>query len=315
MKDNIIFHNKFFSIVVNCFQKLLSSWWRTTWCWYYFLFQLLWIAFKNYYLRDEGQLAQAIIAEVVSCELLSKIIIFVMKDNDYNCSWIHLLVVNCFQKLLSSWWRTTVFPSGRKPSELWIAFKNYYLRDEGQQKSGFSRCKSGCELLSKIIIFVMKDNPEVTWYRSTFVVNCFQKLLSSWWRTTNLYDYILDDPLWIAFKNYYLRDEGQQGFLRVFIINSCELLSKIIIFVMKDNDVIPLLSSFKVVNCFQKLLSSWWRTTWKKEFLNCCSLWIAFKNYYLRDEGQPSLSPLLHKTCCELLSKIIIFVMKDNYSC
>ncbi len=41
-------------------------------------------------------------------------------------------------------------------------------------------------------------------------------------------------------------------------------------------------------------------------------LWIAFKNYYLRDEGQPVGLRTERGFCCELLSKIIIFVMKDN---
>nr|WP_157967258.1 MULTISPECIES: hypothetical protein [Chryseobacterium] len=37
-------------------------------------------------------------------------------------------------------------------------FKNYYLRDEGQQNRREYPTKRSCELLSKIIIFVMKDN-------------------------------------------------------------------------------------------------------------------------------------------------------------
>ena len=42
-------------------------------------------------------------------------------------------------------------------------------------------------------------------------------------------------------------------------------------------------------------------------------LWIAFKNYYLRDEGQQDFVNIINAGCCELLSKIIIFVMKDNH--
>ncbi|BEV03461.1 hypothetical protein CRDW_08350 [Chryseobacterium gambrini] len=37
-------------------------------------------------------------------------------------------------------------------------FKNYYLRDEGQLMKYSTIGTPGCELLSKIIIFVMKDN-------------------------------------------------------------------------------------------------------------------------------------------------------------
>ena len=194
--------------------------------------------------------------------------------------------MNCFQKLLSSWWRTTKTTSQRSRSKLWIAFKNYYLRDEEQ----LCRCRRpdrmGCELLSKIIIFVMKNNTIFFELWSNLVVNCFQKLLSSWWRTTLIFTMESTSLLWIAFKNYYLRDEEQptSGIGKMSI--SCELLSKIIIFVMKNNNWVYLLMTGMVVNCFQKLLSSWWRTT---RIVSCgvlYGLWIAFKNYYLRDEEQ-----------------------------
>ena len=184
MKDNRNRLQPSITTVVNCFQKLLSSWWRTT-----VVYDLphclkLWIAFKNYYLRDEGQLQAKLNALTVSCELLSKIIIFVMKDNDSTQKVYLLCVVNCFQKLLSSWWRTTTTMFHNKLQGLWIAFKNYYLRDEGQlHQKNLYRCSS-CELLSKIIIFVMKDNLYRWEVLRPKVVNCFQKLLSSWWRTT-----------------------------------------------------------------------------------------------------------------------------------
>ena len=118
------------------------------------------------------------------CELLSKIIIFVMKDNSFSLIVVISVVVNCFQKLLSSWWRTTLRKFRRAFLSLWIAFKNYYLRDEGQPMGFLSKSIICCELLSKIIIFVMKDNSEGIALPSLNVVNCFQKLLSSWWRTT-----------------------------------------------------------------------------------------------------------------------------------
>ena len=143
-----------------------------------------------------------------------------------------------------------------------------------------------CELLSKIIIFVMKDNTADLCKKQVVVVNCFQKLLSSWWRTAKKWE-LTSHPC-------------------------CELLSKIIIFVMKDSQTSNRCIQRNVVNCFQKLLSSWWRTAKQTaRFINCL-LWIAFKNYYLRDEGQRFNIKSRFASCCELLSKIIIFVMKDS---
>ena len=170
----------------------------------------MWIAFKNYYLRDEGQHGYGMDFGFVSCELLSKIIIFVMKDNTATLMLLIGLVVNCFQKLLSSWWRTAQHLFCWIFLLLWIAFKNYYLRDEGQPDEEITQWEKCCELLSKIIIFVMKDSfgsSDANFYP---VVNCFQKLLSSWWRTAKHSFWIVYLLLWIAFKNYYLRDEGQQ---------------------------------------------------------------------------------------------------------
>ena len=273
----------------------------------------MWIAFKNYYLRDEGQQTRELDALTAGCELLSKIIIFVMKDNNIFLFQNPFIVVNCFQKLLSSWWRTTDSVKVLGRPWLWIAFKNYYLRDEGQPLQEMQRLGKSCELLSKIIIFVMKDNIILVRLLLTLVVNCFQKLLSSWWRTTKFGNCTINWRLWIAFKNYYLRDEGQ--LVKFWIIGcvSCELLSKIIIFVMKDNINMLWQSLTVVVNCFQKLLSSWWRTTFLGDFTQYLELWIAFKNYYLRDEGQQAKDKRAMLRSCELLSKIIIFVMKDNF--
>ncbi len=160
----------------------------------------------------------------------------------------------------------------------------------------------------------MKDNKNYKWFATQLVVNCFQKLLSSWWRTTSSGRFSFNNSLWIAFKNYYLRDEGQLPTHTTPAGFCCELLSKIIIFVMKDNYFLYSYLIVTVVNCFQKLLSSWWRTTVYFYVYFYILLWIAFKNYYLRDEGQQSKKIKRSLACCELLSKIIIFVMKDNYN-
>ena len=143
---------------MNCFQKLLSSWRGTTIAFRSHILLPLWIAFKNYYLRDEEQPPNPKATDAGSCELLSKIIIFVTRNNfefEYDN---YELVVNCFQKLLSSWRGTTPL------TILVVSIR--------------------CELLSKIIIFVTRNNQVVNNYKGFCVVNCFQKLLSSWRGTT-----------------------------------------------------------------------------------------------------------------------------------
>ena len=195
----------------------------------------MWIAFKNYYLRDTTQLSPFEAGVPVSCELLSKIIIFVTRHNRDNLKHAHRTVVNCFQKLLSSWHDTTTRLCTFILCALWIAFKNYYLRDTTQRKKFYRRFSNSCELLSKIIIFVTRHTG---WYgnaKSFIVVNCFQKLLSSWHDTTAGAPGSLMAQLWIAFKNYYLRDTTQLADFLSTPSHSCELLSKIIIFVTRHN--------------------------------------------------------------------------------
>ena len=198
-----------------------------------------------------------------SCELLSKIIIFETKNNSLVQEPPSLYVVNCFQKLLSSRRRTTNKISNSVRTELWIAFKNYYLRDEEQQIALILIMHLSCELLSKIIIFETKNNLERDFYNVSCVVNCFQKLLSSRRRTTYFEHKTIVVPLWIAFKNYYLRDEEQQAAKFAEVAARCELLSKIIIFETKNNRENLIRKIGIVVNCFQKLLSSRRRTTWQ----------------------------------------------------
>ena len=148
---------------------------------------------------------------------------------------------------------------------MWIAFKNYYLRDEEQPFVGYANTIASCELLSKIIIFVTRNNVEYCRQDVVAVVNCFQKLLSSWRGTTILLKAQCHTLLWIAFKNYYLRDEEQLFTRRLHWVTCCELLSKIIIFVTRNNTKFLIMPVRDVVNCFQKLLSSW-RGTTRREF-------------------------------------------------
>ena len=167
-------------------------------------------------------------------------------------------------------------------------------------------------MLSKIIIFVTRNNLLLIHLVGFFVVNCFQKLLSSWHETTKSMKSIIHLALWIAFKNYYLRDTKQLSFYFYVKGFRCELLSKIIIFVTRNNKVSRKAVFAYVVNCFQKLLSSWHETTSIAVKRSNNPLWIAFKNYYLRDTKQHQLSRLGMCVSCELLSKIIIFVTRNN---
>ena len=144
--------------VVNCFQIFLSSWWFATALSREKEYRMLWIAFKFFYLRDGSQLYGRSRDQEGSCELLSNFSIFVMVRNILLEMADTLIVVNCFQIFLSSWWFATklFFLSLRR--QLWIAFKFFYLRDGSQRIDWRGSVRRGCELLSNFSIFVMVRN-------------------------------------------------------------------------------------------------------------------------------------------------------------
>ena len=97
------------------------------------------------------------------------------------------------------------------------------------------RKKSGCELLSKVYIFDIRNNNTRGNLKGISVVNCFQKFISLIFETT-------------------LRDAGVQ-YIR------CELLSKVYIFDIRNNLINEFGTTPGVVNCFQKFISLIFETT------------------------------------------------------
>ena len=141
-------------------------------------------------------------------------------------------VVNCFQKFVSLWRRTSQYFEWDMRELLWIAFKNLYLCDGEHQFTVLVKRSIGCELLSKICIFVTANIWNTDNAAACIVVNCFQKFVSLWRRTS-----------------------------RHSCIKTCYL----------------------VVNCFQKFVSLWRRTSPSFTIYRSLLLWIAFKNLYLCD--------------------------------
>ena len=112
-------------------------------------------------------------------------------------------------------------------------------------------------------------------------MNCFQKFVSLLSETTNVIQVIRELPLWIAFKNLYLCCLKQPSVCIFAIYSSCELLSKICIFVVWNNQKDDNKAAQAVVNCFQKFVSLLSETTGKCGLHLHYRLWIAFKNLYL----------------------------------
>ena len=144
-------------------------------------------------------------------------------------------VVNCSQKLISLIFGTTKFSRG------------VTLR--------------GCELLSKVDIFDIRNNVSFSLVSSNSVVNCSQKLISLIFGTTALSIASAKLVLWIALKSWYLWYSEQLKQIQQRSKFSCELLSKVDIFDIRNNTGVHATQGLKVVNCSQKLISLIFGTT------------------------------------------------------
>ena len=221
-------------VVVNCSQRLISLIFGTTTRTSFIVCVLLWIALKGWYLWYSEQHKPSHLQLRCSCELLSKVDIFDIRNN------------NSIRKLF--------------PVMLWIALKGWYLWYSEQPPLRNPSNRFGCELLSKVDIFDIRNNGD-----------------------TVVYD---TEELWIALKGWYLWYSEQPFVLQPEIINSCELLSKVDIFDIRNNFCKYMPIAGIVVNCSQRLISLIFGTT------SLISLHISYS--------------------CELLSKVDIFDIRNN---
>jgi len=274
------------NFVVNCSQKLISLIFGTTYWRRGPKDNMLWIALKSWYLWYSEQLSTYIHLTHFSCELLSKVDIFDIRNNNMAYTTHALSVVNCSQKLISLIFGTTRPAIEAAESVLWIALKSWYLWYSEQLENRVKRerwvvnCSQKlislifgttyielyqgelcCELLSKVDIFDIRNNAGGSDKAAACVVNCSQKLISLIFGTTCCLSVDHLPSLWIALKSWYLWYSEQRKFEVNMEVNSCELLSKVDIFDIRNNVELFVSCVIYVVNCSQKLISLIFGTT------------------------------------------------------
>ena len=221
----------------------------------------MWIALKSWYLWYSEQLVGLNKTQSISCELLSKVDIFDIRNNSTKLSNSWKSVVNCSQKLISLIFGTTYADYYITWNELWIALKSWYLWYSEQQLQGLLEECSCCELLSKVDIFDIRNNVVADITSPHVVVNCSQKLISLIFGTTLRGNTNSELSLWIALKSWYLWYSEQLDFVWWEGFFGCELLSKVDIFDIRNNEMLPFKTTIVVVNCSQKLISLIFGTT------------------------------------------------------
>ena len=102
--------------------------------------------------------------------------------------------------------------------------------------------------------------------------------------------------------------------MRLSDLLCCELLSKVDIFDIRNNLSKKQYSGYSVVNCSQKLISLIFGTTHTCECIASRMLWIALKSWYLWYSEQRIADIHIPAIRCELLSKVDIFDIRNNFS-
>ena len=218
--------------------------------------------------------------------MLSKVDIFDIRNNGESTKTCSITVVNCSQKLISLIFGTT------------------------ERKN--SRITAGCELLSKVDIFDIRNNHKLIGDNQIKVVNCSQKLISLIFGTTILPLIYFQSQLWIALKSWYLWYSEQLTLMEQDWKLRCELLSKVDIFDIRNNLFRVKIAPGGVVNCSQKLISLIFGTTHLCWTCEAVVLWIALKSWYLWYSEQQNGGVIPPISGCELLSKVDIFDIRNN---
>ena len=220
----------------------------------------MWFAFKKLYLCSDEQLQWWRAWKTLGCDLLSKNCIFVLTNNTKYVR--------------------------RDKQTLWFAFKKLYLCSDEQHNHNNPDHNPGCDLLSKNCIFVLTNNLHLIFLFEHYVVICFQKIVSLFWRTTKEIVKREQVELWFAFKKLYLCSDEQHIQQLANIPVRCDLLSKNCIFVLTNNSSVSQVRCRSVVICFQKIVSLFWRTTRAFCYIIRFWLWFAFKKLYLCSDEQ-----------------------------
>ena len=262
--DLLIFNRQYCSMVISlvviCFQNVSLIYWYST-KWDVNLKTLkLWFAFKMYLWFIDIQPAIVVAVDDHRCDLLSKCI-------------FDLLIFNHYQ------WNN-------QQLQLWFAFKMYLWFIDIQHKWNFFLPKYCCDLLSKCIFDLLIFNVILISTLFLCVVICFQNVSLIYWYSTMSSASCCLAMLWFAFKMYLWFIDIQQVIKTLFLLISCDLLSKCIFDLL----------------IFNRKFCKYWLVV----------LWFAFKMYLWFIDIQHFFIVLISTLRCDLLSKCIFDLLIFN---
>ena len=195
------------------------------------------------------------------CDLLSKCIFDLLIFNSTAPGVKILPVVICFQNVSLIYWYSTFEKWKSIKTELWFAFKMYLWFIDIQHADAFTQGTACCDLLSKCIFDLLIFNWTYVWNRADKVVICFQNVSLIYWYSTRKHGFSTMFRLWFAFKMYLWFIDIQLYEHQIYLVNSCDLLSKCIFDLLIFNKVAFGRVKRNVVICFQNVSLIYWYST------------------------------------------------------
>ena len=214
---------------------------------------------------------------VVSLWFAFKIVSLTYFIHHSKCSPLHTLCCDLLSKLYL-WLTSYIVVKGKKTvHKLWFAFKIVSLTYFIHQKNNCQAYVLGCDLLSKLYLWLTSYILSVRLDLSEIVVICFQNCIFDLLHTSP--GSFTDDTfmLWFAFKivslTYFIHhSKGKGGKLK-----GCDLLSKLYLWLTSYINDKKQIIKWLVVICFQNCIFDLLHTSSCKCRCGSFVLWFAFK--------------------------------------
>ena len=276
---------------------------------------MLWFAFKIVSLTYFIHRFINSYSNYLSCDLLSKLYLWLTSYIQSLCRAVCTLVVICFQNCIFDLLHTSYLLAFYAPSLLWFAFKIVSLTYFIHQWYSCLKNKSSCDLLSKLYLWLTSYIMWGVFVYVFLVVICFQNCIFDLLHTSTLSGCISLHLLWFAFKIVSLTYFIHHLIICKLRLTSCDLLSKLYLWLTSYIRLFVFYFAHFVVICFQNCIFDLLHTSTKSKDYQFLKLWFAFKIVSLTYFIHQCALAWIEQKSCDLLSKLYLWLTSyiSNY--
>ena len=188
--------------------------------------------------------------EHTSCELLSFLYLWHIRNSYCKNNFIRVFVVNCFHFYIFDISETVEEEWQLKLEALWIAFIFISLTYQKQLVSSLVSTSCCCELLSFLYLWHIRNSNILGNHCHLLVVNCFHFYIFDISETVSSGQNYHYTSLWIAFIFISLTYQKQFLQANIFSTRCCELLSFLYLWHIRNSKLQRIKIINTVVNCF-----------------------------------------------------------------